>query len=238
MAVTRSTPAERRRAAATVPARASRGREAALLAGALAAVVLGLGLVYGALSRPFPDVEARLGRGELLNLNAAPRREALLPLLSFAAEPAERAFLADRLWQRLSRPGEAPVENVGELAKIRVEASEVLGNPKLAGLRARLGDRKEGTVALLALSELRQLKPTAVVRTPREFRRLFWAWSALFLLGFAAVHAGFRWTGFRGDELVLPILFTLTGVGLALMLAIVLHWRADLWHLHAPANAK
>jgi hypothetical protein len=26
--------------------------------------------------------------------------------------------------------------------------------------------------------------------------------------------------------------------GLALMLAIVLHWRAELWHLHAPANAK
>lgn len=26
--------------------------------------------------------------------------------------------------------------------------------------------------------------------------------------------------------------------GLALMLAIVLHWRADLWYLHAPANAR
>jgi MFS family permease len=26
--------------------------------------------------------------------------------------------------------------------------------------------------------------------------------------------------------------------GLALMLAIALHWRADLWHLNAPANAK
>ncbi|MFZ2156614.1 MAG: MFS transporter [Bradyrhizobium sp.] len=26
--------------------------------------------------------------------------------------------------------------------------------------------------------------------------------------------------------------------GIALMLAIVLHWRADLWYLHAPANAK
>ena len=26
--------------------------------------------------------------------------------------------------------------------------------------------------------------------------------------------------------------------GLALMLAIVMHWRGDLWHLHAPANAK
>jgi MFS family permease len=26
--------------------------------------------------------------------------------------------------------------------------------------------------------------------------------------------------------------------GLALMMAIVLHWRADLWHIHAPANVK
>jgi predicted MFS family arabinose efflux permease len=26
--------------------------------------------------------------------------------------------------------------------------------------------------------------------------------------------------------------------GLTLMLTIVLHWRADLWHVHAPANAK
>ena len=26
--------------------------------------------------------------------------------------------------------------------------------------------------------------------------------------------------------------------GLSLMLAIVLHWRADLWHVHAPANAR
>ena len=26
--------------------------------------------------------------------------------------------------------------------------------------------------------------------------------------------------------------------GLALMLAIVLHWGTDLWHVHAPANAS
>jgi MFS family permease len=44
-------------------------------------------------------------------------------------------------------------------------------------------------------------------------------------------------------SLVKEIGFAFTGTlyaatGLALMLAIVLHWRADLWHLHAPANAK
>ena len=43
--------------------------------------------------------------------------------------------------------------------------------------------------------------------------------------------------------LVEEIGFAATGTlyaaaGLALMLAIVLHWRADLWHAHAPANAK
>ena len=26
--------------------------------------------------------------------------------------------------------------------------------------------------------------------------------------------------------------------GLLLMLFITLHWRADLWHIHAPANAR
>ena len=26
--------------------------------------------------------------------------------------------------------------------------------------------------------------------------------------------------------------------GLVLMMIIALHWRADLWHVHAPANAK
>jgi MFS family permease len=44
-------------------------------------------------------------------------------------------------------------------------------------------------------------------------------------------------------SLIGEIGFTATGTfyaaaGLALMLAIVLHWRADLWHIHAPANAK
>jgi MFS family permease len=44
-------------------------------------------------------------------------------------------------------------------------------------------------------------------------------------------------------SLIEEIGFAATGTlyaaaGLALMLAIVLHWRADLWHVHAPANAK
>jgi predicted MFS family arabinose efflux permease len=41
------------------------------------------------------------------------------------------------------------------------------------------------------------------------------------------------------DEIGFAATGTLYAVGgLALMLAVVLHWRADLWHVHAPANAR
>ena len=44
-------------------------------------------------------------------------------------------------------------------------------------------------------------------------------------------------------SLIEEIGFAATGTlyaisGMALMLAIILHWRADLWHVHAPANAR
>jgi len=41
------------------------------------------------------------------------------------------------------------------------------------------------------------------------------------------------------DEVGFAVTATLyAAAGLALMLAIALHWRADLWHVHAPANAR
>jgi hypothetical protein len=44
-------------------------------------------------------------------------------------------------------------------------------------------------------------------------------------------------------SLIEEIGFAATGTiyaatGIAMTLAIVAHWRADLWHLHAPANAR
>src|SRR5438309_893746 len=44
--------------------------------------------------------------------------------------------------------------------------------------------------------------------------------SLIDLIGFAAIRALYA------------------ALGLVLILAIVLHWRADLWHVHAPANAR
>src|SRR5689334_8450064 len=100
MAVTRSTAAERRQqrpATASVlsglpgQAPAPRNREAVLLAGGLAVVLLGLVLVYLAMTRSVADVGPKLASGEVVNLNSLTQAEQLLPHLGFFKEPAERA---------------------------------------------------------------------------------------------------------------------------------------------------
>jgi cell division protein FtsW (lipid II flippase)/cell division protein FtsI/penicillin-binding protein 2 len=78
-----------------------------LLATSLAAAA-GLALVFFAKTQDFPDEQARLNRGDLLNLNAAPDAQRLLP---FFARDAER--VADYLH------GAGPLPNVGALAHLR-----------------------------------------------------------------------------------------------------------------------
>lgn len=234
MAVTRSTAAERRQRQAVgaqhpVPGQkpAARNREAALLGGGLAVVLLGLLLVYQAVARPLAPVAQALADGEVVNLNDLRQAEDLLPHLGFISEPAERAYVARRIWRRAQ---EGPVPNVGELAKIRIPATEIESERRLPELRERLDDVRaqagetvpEGglSVRLLTLAELRGLKPHLVVRTPAQFRASLWRWAAVMLLAFVAVHAFWRVRRFPGDELVLPMLLVLTGIGLMVMVSV------------------
>jgi cell division protein FtsW (lipid II flippase) len=237
MAVTRSTPADRRRqptaATATLPRtglpwespQVTRTKEAVLLAGAFLAVLVGLFLVYRAATLPFAEVEAQMERGEVVNLNEVTRAEQIAPLLSFLEERTERAFVAEEIARHLTRPGEPPVPNVGELGKIRIPVSEVGDSTRLPELRGRLeAARAAGaapeTIRLLSTTDLRRLKPEVIVRTPAQFRRTFLLWSALFLLVFPLVHLGFRFRRFTGDELMLPIVLLLAGLGLMVMLSV------------------
>lgn len=232
MAVTRSTAAERRQRQPTSsvlpgpgPAPAPRNREAVLLAGALAVVLLGLVLVYLATTRSVGDVGPKLASGEVLNLNSLTQAEQLLPHLGFFREPAERSFAADRIWRHLH---DNPAGNVGELSRIRVPASEIEGNRGLATLRERLEAAKSRTgegeapesISLLTLAQVRRMKPGLVVRAPGTFRGRFWLWAGLLLAAFAAVHVAWRLRRFSGDELILPVLLVLCGIGFLLMVAV------------------
>ncbi len=228
MGVTISRAAERKRS----PSPASRGRlpglpgeherwrEAALLAAAAAVALVAMVLVWLAV-RPAPDSAARLDRRELINLNAVAGAGDLLPLLSFLATPQERSFVADHIRERL---GAGRIENVGELARLRVPAGEVDAR-RLPDLAARLaaavarsaGGRQVESVALLSPAEVRQLKPRLVVRTPAEARRAFLLGAALILGGFLLAHLTLRFRRFSGDELLLPVLLLFCGLGFALM---------------------
>ncbi|MES1242254.1 MAG: FtsW/RodA/SpoVE family cell cycle protein [Acidobacteriota bacterium] len=239
MAVTRSTAAERRQREAVggaarpgVPglqpgARSYRNREAALLGGALAAVLLGLSLAYLAMVKPLEATQAGLASGAVLNLNELRQPEDLVPLLDFLTEPTERLFVARGIW-RLTQEG--PVPNVGELGRIRVPAAEIDKERRLPGLRERLAELRSArdpgseeedlSVRLLTTAQLRALKPHLLVRTATQFRSSFWLWAGLMLAGFLAVHLAWRFRRFPGDELILPMLLVLTGIGLMVMVCV------------------
>jgi cell division protein FtsI/penicillin-binding protein 2/cell division protein FtsW (lipid II flippase) len=241
MAVTRTTAAERRQReaaglAGTLPGRrpaAVRNREAILLGGGAVAVLLGLFLAWQAVTKPLAATATGLASGTVLNLNDLRQPEELVPLLDFLTEPTERMFVARHLWRRAQA---GPVPNVGELAKIRVPAAEVDKERRLPGLRERLAAARgqlvdnpagEGdaamagmTVRLLTLAQLRALKPHLVVRTPAKFRSSFWLWTGLMIAAFLGVHVAWRVRRFPGDELILPMLLILTGIGLMVMICV------------------
>ncbi len=241
MAVTRTTAAERRQREAAggasniagmpgIPglqpgARSFRNREAALLAGALAAVLLGLFLAYLAMVKPLEPTQAGLAAGTVLNLNDMRQPEDVVPYLDFLTEPTERMFVARQIWRRAQDGG---VPNVGELARIRVPAPEIDKERRLPGLRERLAELRKGetnpnegvSVRLLTTAQLRALKPHLIVRTPVQFRKSFWLWTGLMLAGFVAVHLAWRFRRFPGDELILPMLLILTGIGLMVMICV------------------
>jgi cell division protein FtsW (lipid II flippase) len=239
MAVTRSTAADRRRQQEASAPKSSppfavqglppgetaptRNLEGLLLAASALAVLLGLFLVYLATVKPLADDTARIASGEIVNLNGLRSAEQLLPVLDVLDNSAERSYVARQIWQR-AHEGKLP--NVGEIERIRVPAAEISRDRRLTSLRERLEARREAgasedvSLPLLSLQQLRTVKPRLVVRTPGQFRSSFWLWSAVLLLAFAAVHLAWRLRRFPGDELILPVLLLLTGLGLAMMVSV------------------
>jgi cell division protein FtsW (lipid II flippase)/cell division protein FtsI/penicillin-binding protein 2 len=93
-----------------------RRQELPWLIGASVMVLFGLLMAGFAKTQNFPDLGARLGRGELLNLNAIHEPEQLLPFL-IVFPPDQRQSAAEKIWTALERS--KPLPNVGALARIR-----------------------------------------------------------------------------------------------------------------------
>src|SRR5262245_33668545 len=80
-------------------------------------VATGLSLVYQAKTQNYAEIDAKLARNELLNLNAVTSSDQLLPFLRFERDDVARAHLADKIYQAISHS--RPIRNVGTLSTLR-----------------------------------------------------------------------------------------------------------------------
>ena len=213
MAVTRSRATDRTQAshgggrAAIWRGMVWRRREAIWMLASSLMLLVGFVFVYRAKTRSFTEIQTSLASKQLLNLNDLTAREDLLPYLAIFAEPAERQFVARRIYDA---SGSLP--NVGAIARLRVSEAEVEAARALKSFRGRR--------SLLAAEQFRQLKPSFVVRRPAEFRRAFLIWVAIFFAAFWAAHIWWSARAFQGDQLLLPCILLLTGIGLNLMVSL------------------
>lgn len=185
-----------------------RRREFWWLLGATALVACGLAVVFSAKSQDFPEEQAKLTSGGLIDLNAVSSEQAIVT----------DAYTNERLHAFLA--GHPALPNVGAVSRMRLTAQDAETDPRADSLwRAAIANRKvvPASVPLLPISKI---KPQVVVRTPREFLQTYAVWTALYLAAFWVVHFAWRVRRFRGDGSILPALQLLSGMGLMLMVSL------------------
>jgi len=219
MAVTRSTLAERAQHPHHPIEVRGRARERALL-------LLTSALILAAVSLTAAAKMARIGGSdsERLNLSTLDRREQLFPYLQWVSSPAERQYIAGKIYEHI-RSGPGSVSHVGEIGQIRVGIHDVLRTHGLTGLQARAHQVQSArpgaeTILLLDSAELARLKPFFVVRDKSEFRTQLILWSLLVFCSFWAVHIFLSVRGVGGPQYVLPSVLLLSGVGMTLMITL------------------
>jgi cell division protein FtsW (lipid II flippase) len=220
MAVTRSTAADRDRRGPVFAIRTPRLRVREFIG-----LVGSTALVIAALVLAFDGRTARLGTPAAvpLNLSRLEKSEQLLPYLTFVAAPAERQFVARKIFEHVRDMDAVP--NVGAIARIRVPIREVNGTRGLTSLQARArehlaADPAARSITLLTPAEVSHVKPSFIVRDLGQYRRRLYLWVPVFFVLFFAVHIFWAWQGYRGASFVLPALELLSGIGMVLMIAL------------------
>ena len=215
MAVTRSTVESRLRPRAeslTAP-RVSRIPETIWLLIAALIVSCAWCLVYNA------KVRRATGPTAPFNLTHLDKPEQLDPVLAVFANPADRTFVAKHIFDSLAdREGALP--NTGALARLRVSKTEIAANKGLDEFAKRAEAAKTDPILLLTPAEFAQIKPQISVRTLDDFKRDFLICCGAILAAFFLTNIVWMIRRFTGPWAFLPLLLILTGIGLALMVAL------------------
>ena len=98
------------------PVPSERRRELRWLVASSLMVAFALAMVCIAKSQAFAELDSRLVRGELLNLNSVSQPEDLMPFLLIYPNPDERRLMAGRIQEYVE--SHRPLPNVGAVAQI------------------------------------------------------------------------------------------------------------------------
>lgn len=195
-----------------------RNLELLLLVAASLCIAFGMWTAYRAKTAEFRNYAESIQQHQLVNLNQGPQPGEIAPLLDDIRTPAARTFIAEHITDRLSN---GAVSHVGELANVTIARADIEGHRGLDELKARLAERANADrIPLLTRTEIHNLKPSFVVRTPQQFRRTFLIYAGAFFASFFALHLFWRIRSFRGDQTILPAIAVLCGAGLILMLGL------------------
>jgi cell division protein FtsW (lipid II flippase) len=168
----------------------SRNRELLCLLAGSAVIAIGLWLVVGAKTR-------NLAEEHLVNINQLAGPQELVPLLKMIPNAADQDRIANEIYDAKRRG--MRFENDGAIARMR---------------STRPPER------LLTAQQFSALKPSIIVRRPDQFRRSFWISIAIFFVPFYLLHLAWRTRRFAGDNLLLPVVHVLCGIGLILMISL------------------
>ena len=184
-----------------------------------AVVMLGLWL---AASGRITQLHSNSDDGAPLNLRTLPSAAALASRLTMFESPAERALVAGALYRRATLD-DPPLEHVGGLAAVSWTVTDVRAERRLVQLRARAARASAAgseRISLLTRADIAALKPQLVVRTRAEFRAAVTRAVTWFFAAFWLAHLVRRWRGAGDDPVLLPLLLTISGVGLMTMIAL------------------
>ena len=114
-----------------------------------------------------------------------------------------------------------PLEHVGGLARVTIPATEIRADRRYVQLRSRLERRPwlEG-VPVLSPTDLANVKPHVIVRTPEAFRLRLMTAALWLFAAFWTAHAFRRMRGTIGDPVALPVVLLLCGIGLMSLVAL------------------
>jgi cell division protein FtsI/penicillin-binding protein 2/cell division protein FtsW (lipid II flippase) len=221
-----------------------RGIELLWLIAAFIVVASGLALVYQAKTHGVAEEERNT-----LNLNRLARPQELLPYLGMIPSQPDQDFVARRIYNvkrhgekfsnagaiarlRVTEAGLASVRGLDSFPKRMAEARERRErreeererssswfSKKWESMRGREAER-ELSIPLLTSAEFAQLKLHVRVCDTGQYRMRLLLWVILFFSAFYAVHAVWRVQRFAGDNLMLPIIQALCGIGLILMISL------------------